>query len=198
MPFATPTIRHTDADLMQRVRADDPDAFRLLYDRHVQSAFRVAYAVTRSSRQAEEAVQEAFLSLWRARTAYHPARGSVASWLLTIVRNRALDVARRRATHDQPWAQLSDFELPDTGAEELGDRAARHEQRRAVRTALGSLPADQAAVLDLAYFGDLTQAEIATRLDLPLGTVKSRIRLGLNRLAAELQPYAHARAALAA
>jgi RNA polymerase sigma-70 factor (ECF subfamily) len=198
MPFTILAIRHSDAELMERVQADDANAFRLLYDRHVQSAFGVAYAVTRSSRQAEDAVQEAFLSLWRARTAYHPTRGSVAGWLLTIVRNRALDVARRRAKHDGPWAELAELDMPDPHAEELGDQAARHEQRRAVRAALTALPTDQATVLGLAYYSGLTQAEIATRLDVPLGTVKSRTRLGMNRLAAELEPFAHGQASLAA
>jgi RNA polymerase sigma-70 factor (ECF subfamily) len=112
----------------------------------------------------------------------------VAGWLLTIVRNRALDVARRRARHDGPWAELAEVDMADPGAEEIGDQAARREQRRAVRAALTSLPADQATVLGLAYYGGLTHAEIATRLDVPLGTVKSRTRLGMNRLAAELEP----------
>jgi RNA polymerase sigma-70 factor (ECF subfamily) len=199
MPLTTTATRLTDAELMRRVQADDPEAFRHLYQRHVQSALAVAYGASLGSRQAEEAVQDAFLSLWRARAAYRPARGSVAGWLLTIVRNRALDLARRRATHDRPWAQLSDFDLPDPQLEELDDQAARREQGRAVRAAFTSLPTDQATVLGLAYFDGLTQAEIAMALDVPLGTVKSRIRLGLQRLAGELRPFAqHAPSSLAA
>jgi RNA polymerase sigma-70 factor (ECF subfamily) len=180
----------TDSDLMRRVQAGDGDAFRTLYDRHAATAYGLALGITRTPRLAEEAVQDAFLTVWRSRSAFEAARGSLASWLLTITRSRALDALRRGKRHDRPWEPLDDHEIADPRAESLADQAARGEDHRAVRAAIGALPSDQATALALAYFGDLTHAEIAARLNLPLGTVKGRIRLGLRRLSAELAPAA--------
>jgi RNA polymerase sigma-70 factor (ECF subfamily) len=180
----------SDTALMRRVQAGDGDAFRALYDRHAATAYGLALGITRTPRLAEEAVQDAFLTVWRSRFAYAAARGSLASWLLTITRSRALDALRRVSRHDRPWEPLDDHEIADPQAESLDDRAARGEDHRAVRAAINALPADQATALALAYFGDLTHAEIAARLNLPLGTVKGRIRLGLRRLSVELAPAA--------
>jgi RNA polymerase sigma-70 factor (ECF subfamily) len=182
----------TDADLMARVQADDDEAFRLLYERHASAAFGVALAVTRTRRLAEEAVQDAFLTVWRSRAAYEAARGSVAAWLLTITRSRALDALRRVSRHDRPWEPLDDHDVADPRVESLDDQAARGEDHRAIRAAITALPSEQATALALAYYGDLSHAEIAAHLDLPLGTVKGRIRLGLRRLSAELAPVAAA------
>ena len=181
----TPLLLDDDA-LMRRVQADDAEAFGVLYDRQAARALGVANSVTRNHSQAEDVVQEAFLAAWRFRAAYSPVRGSVGAWLMTIVRNRALDALRRAAAKEQPAQNVWELETVAAADESLEDRAARQEERRAVRVALGQLPAEQATALGLAYFGGLTQAEIAQRLDVPLGTVKSRIRLGLRRLSAEL------------
>ena len=178
----------TDADLMLRVQAEDDVAFRALYDRHVSTAFGVALGITRTPRLAEETVQDAFLTVWRSRAAYVAARGSVAAWLLTITRSRALDALRRVSRHDRPWEPLDDHDLADPRDEALDDQAARGEDHRAIRAAITALPTEQATALALAYYGDLSHAEIAAHLDLPLGTVKGRIRLGLRRLSAELGP----------
>ena len=181
----------SDADLMARVvQASDGDAFRLLYDRHATTAYGLALGITRTPRLAEETVQDAFLTVWRARAAYEAARGSVASWVLTITRSRALDALRRVSRHDRPWEPLDDHEIADPSAESLADQAARGEDHRAIRAAVNALPAEQATALALAYFGELSHAEIAERLGLPLGTVKGRIRLGLRRLSVELAPAA--------
>jgi RNA polymerase sigma-70 factor (ECF subfamily) len=182
----------TDAVLIGRVQADDGDAFRLLYERHASSALGLALAITRNQRLAEEAVQDAFLTVWRARSAYEAARGSVAGWLLTITRSRALDALRRVSRHDRPWESLDDHDMADPRADSLDVQAARGEEHRAIRAAFTALPSEQATALALAYYGDLTHAEIAARLDVPLGTVKGRIRLGLRRLSAELAPVAAA------
>ena len=181
----TPLLLDDDA-LMRRVQADDADAFGMLYDRQATRALGVANSVTRNHSQAEDVVQEAFLAAWRFRAAYSPVRGSVAAWLMTIVRNRALDALRRAATREQPSVSVWELESIAAGDETLDERAARQDERRAVRVALAQLPSEQATALGLAYFGGLTQAEIAQRLEVPLGTVKSRIRLGLRRLAIEL------------
>ena len=182
-----PSLLCTDDNaLMRRVQAGDANAFRALYDRHAGRALALATGVMRNRTQAEDVVQEAFLAAWRFRAAYAPARGSVASWLMTIVRNRALDALRRNAIREQPAHDFGQLDTLPAGDEPLDDRAARDDQGRAVRVALRRLPLEQASALGLAYFGGLTQAEIAQRLDVPLGTVKSRVRLGLRRLAGEL------------
>jgi RNA polymerase sigma-70 factor (ECF subfamily) len=173
---------------MRRVQADDPEAFRLLYERHAPAALGAALGITRNGRVAEEAVQEAFLALWRARGTYEPARGSVAGWLLTIVRSRSLDALRRGVRRDRPWEPLGDHDLADPRAEALDERAVRREDRHALRTAIAHLPREQATVLGLAYYAGLTQAEIACHLDVPLGTVKGRVRLAMHRLSSELAP----------
>jgi RNA polymerase sigma-70 factor (ECF subfamily) len=183
----------TDADLMRRVQADDDEAFRLLYERHSPASYGVALAITRSRRLAEESVQDAFLTVWRSRGAYAAARGSVGGWLLTITRSRALDALRRVSRHDRAWEPLDDHEVPAPSVESPDVQAARGEDHREIRAAFTVLPSEQATALALAYFGDLTHAEIAAHLGLPLGTVKGRIRLGLRRLSAELAPAAAAR-----
>jgi RNA polymerase sigma-70 factor (ECF subfamily) len=182
----TASDQPTDSDLMLRVQAEDDEAFRVLYERHASTAFGIALAITRNQRLAEEAVQESFLTVWRSRARYEATRGSVASWLLTIARSRALDALRRVSRHDRPWEPLDDLELADPRVESPEVHAARLEDRRAIRAAFAALPSEQATALALAYFGELSHAEIAGHLGVPLGTVKSRIRLGLRRLSVEL------------
>jgi RNA polymerase sigma-70 factor (ECF subfamily) len=186
----TVTDHSTDAALVLRVQADDGDAFRTLYERHAPSAFGVALAITRNQRLAEEAVQDAFLTVWRARASYQEARGSVAAWVLTITRSRSLDALRR--TSRRPWEPLDGHDMADPRDESLDVQAARGEDHRAIRAAFTALPSEQATAVALAYYGDLTHAEIASHLGLPLGTVKGRIRLGLRRLSSELTPLAAA------
>jgi RNA polymerase sigma-70 factor, ECF subfamily len=181
-----PAAPHTDPELMLRVQVGDTGAFRALYDRHSAAAFGLALAMTRNRRLAEDAVQEAFLTVWRARASYDPERGSVGGWILTIARSRALDTLRRARRSERAWEPLDDHDVADDALEAPDEHASRGEERRAVRAAFAHLPADQATALGLAYFAGLTQAEIAQRLELPLGTVKGRIRLGLARLAGEL------------
>ena len=182
----TSSLLTDDTALMHRVQAGDSEAFRALYDRHAARALVVATGVMRNRTSAEDVVQEAFLAAWRFRSAYVPARGSVASWLMTIVRNRAFDALRRAAIREQPAHNLGELETLAAADEPLEERAARHDEGREVRVALRRLPFEQASALGLAYFGGLTQAEIAQRLGVPVGTVKSRVRLGLRRLSAEL------------
>jgi RNA polymerase sigma-70 factor (ECF subfamily) len=181
-----PSHRPDDAELMRRVQADDAHAFRLLYDRHAPAALGAALGITRSPRVAEEAVQEAFLTLWRAREGYEPARGSVGGWLLSIVRSRSLDALRRSMRRDRPWEPLCEHDRADTQVEGLDELAMRREDRRLVLTAIAQLPREQATVLSLAYYAELTHAEIAAHLDVPLGTVKGRVRLAMRRLSAQL------------
>jgi len=167
---------------MERVRDGDAGAFEVVFDRHGGVAFSLAYRMCGSRARAEDVVQEAFLSLWRSAERYDRARGSVRSWILSAVHNRAIDALRREVVkeaqdvHDDGLAER----LPAREGTEL--EVERRDDARRVRSALVELPADQRRVIELAYFGGFTHAEIAQMLELPPGTVKGRMRLGLTKL----------------
>lgn len=173
----------TDDDVMRLVVADESvAAFEVLYDRYRDRCHSVARAVCRDDGRAQEAVQEAFISIWRSRANYED-RGNVAAWVMTVVRHRALDVARRDGPHvahrgDENLLRLTS--MPDSVVQTVADRARTH----AVVDVLAELPAAQKEVITLAFYGQLTHLEIAAHLDLPLGTVKGRMRLGMRRLRA--------------
>jgi RNA polymerase sigma-70 factor, ECF subfamily len=179
--------RLADEDLMPLVERKDPAAFEIMYDRHGGAAFSLAYRIVGDRGTAEDVTQEAFLSLWRSRARYDRTRGSVRTWLLGVVRNRAIDVLRREAGR-APNVSLELERLPAQGpAAELTDtEALRHESAREVRGVLSTLPDDQLKVIQLAYFGGLTHSEIAEFLGMPLGTVKGRMRLGMEKIRAKL------------
>lgn len=174
----------TDAGLMTGVAAADESSLAALYDRHHLVAFRVALRIVRDHGRAEDVVQEAFLSVWRKGASYSGDRGSVKSWLLGIVRNRAIDSLRsqRGSDADDEAVLLS---IEDGGRDVLDEVAARLEGE-AIRTALGKLPPGQRQAIAIAFFGERSHAEIAATTGLPLGTVHGRIRLGMRRLRAYL------------
>jgi RNA polymerase sigma-70 factor, ECF subfamily len=175
--------RLADEDLMPLVERKDAAAFELVYDRHGGAAYSLAYRIVGDRASAEDVTQEAFLSLWRSGAKYDRARGSVRTWLLGVVRNRAIDALRRQATR-APTVELELERLPDQGPyTELTDaKALRQEAAREVRGALRMLPADQLKVIELAYFGGLSHSEIAEALGMPLGTVKGRMRLAMEKI----------------
>jgi RNA polymerase sigma factor (sigma-70 family) len=148
-----------------------------LYDRYGKIAYGLAYRVLRDSALAEDAVQEAFITVWRTAGTYISERGKPRTWLLTLVHRRAVDLVRREQRRRIP---ATDEPAPATPAAE--DEATLRDRRRAVQAALTQLPADQREALELAYYGGLTQTELAERLGVPLGTVKSRMFAGLRRL----------------
>ncbi len=150
-----------------------------LYDAHHRQAIGLAYRILGDLGEAEEVVQEAFLSAWRSGHTYDPSRGSAHAWLLSMVRNRSIDVLRaRRRRPVQPLAEGVD--PPD--ATDVPAQAASNLDAASARAALDTLPPEQKQVIELAYFGGLSHTEIATQLAAPIGTVKGRIRLGLDRL----------------
>ena len=177
-----------DEDLMQLVRRNDPKAFEVVYERHSSAAFSLAYRMTGTRNQAEDVVQEAFLSLWRSGARYDRTRGSVRTWVLGIVHNRAIDGLRRAGVHDRRRANVPEeaiaerFEAPDRTDVEV----ARLDEAQEIRRALTTLPPDQSKVIELAYFGGFTHTEIAKMLDAPIGTVKGRMRLGLEKMRGQL------------
>ena len=175
--------RLADEDLMPRIAARDPDAFEVFYDRHGGAAYSLAYRIVGERSTAEDVTQEAFISIWRSGARYDRARGSVRAWMLGIVRNRAIDALRRSAgkapklTFDDE-AILEQRPAPDS----TDDEAIRRQEAARIRSVLRDLPSDQSKVIQLAYFGGFSHSEIAEMLGMPLGTVKGRMRLGLEKI----------------
>jgi RNA polymerase sigma-70 factor (ECF subfamily) len=174
-----PAAIDPDRDALERLVWQDDAALAELYDRHGRTAYALAYRVLLDREAAEEAVQEAFLAVWRRAATYQPERGSVRTWLLTVVRNRAIDALRAREARPRTTAV---DDLPLAAPDDPEQAALRRVDGSRVRRAVATLPADQRTAVELAYFAGLSYPEIATRTGVPLGTVKSRLRLALGRL----------------
>lgn len=177
----------TDGDLMAAAQAGEAAALGRLFDRHSGRAYRVARSICHDHTKSEDAVQDAYLAVWRGRAAYDPERGEVRAWLLTAVRNRALDLVRRESRHDlrragEQW--LENRSGIDDLAGSVVDRIYSEDE---LRGRLNELPPAQREAIVLAYYGQLSCTEIANRLDIPTGTVKGRLRLGLGKLRGALQ-----------
>ena len=175
-----------DEELMELVDGGEVWAFEVIFDRHASAGYALAYRMCGRRALAEDIVQEAFLSLWRSGTNYDRARGSVRSWVLSAVHNRAVDALRRAGA--KAGRDVSDEGIAERlRAPEATDvEVERREEARQVRGALDELPPDQRQVIELAYFGGLTHSQIADVLDLPPGTVKGRMRLGLTKMRSAL------------
>lgn len=172
---------------MPLIADKDPLAFEVFYDRHGGAAYSLAYRIVGQSTTAEDVTQEAFVSIWKSGARYDRARGSVRAWTLGIVRNRAIDNLRREAGKAPKLAFDDDAILEARPSEMLtDDEALRNEQARELRGALNELPQEQSKVIKLAYFGGFSQSEIASMLSMPLGTVKGRMRLGMDKIRAHL------------
>jgi RNA polymerase sigma-70 factor (ECF subfamily) len=178
--------RLADEELMAHVDRKQAAAFEVLYDRHGASAYSLAYRIVGDRNAAEDVAQEAFLSIWRSNARYDRARGSVRSWVLSIVRNRAIDALRTGGT--APRLDRDDDALLEArpAAAATEDEALQRETSRELRGVLAALPDEQSRVIELAYFGGFSHSEIATMLNMPLGTVKGRMRLGLERIRAQI------------
>jgi RNA polymerase sigma-70 factor (ECF subfamily) len=170
-----------DEDLMSLMEGGDAEAFAALYDRHSRAGYSLAYRMMGEKQAAEDLTQDAFLKVWRSAGGYRSERGSVRTWILSIVHNRGVDqlrsTASRRRTQDKVEAST-----PTSQPSEAFTETWRNSQRDQVREALKTLPAEQLKILELAYFSGYTHVEIAGLLDLPLGTVKGRMRLGLKKV----------------
>jgi RNA polymerase sigma-70 factor (ECF subfamily) len=181
-----------DEDLMALVQDGEARAFEVIFDRHSSAAFSLAYRMCGRRAMAEDVVQEAFMSLWRSGARYDRRRGSVRNWVLGVVHNRAIDAFRRGLVRES--RNVSDEGIADRlpASEQTDVEVARREDARDVRLALDELPPEQRQVIELAYFGGFTHVQIAEMLDLPAGTVKGRMRLGLTKMRMSLGDPAEA------
>jgi len=198
MPSPPGAAAPADQELIGRAGAGDQRAIAALYDRYSRVLYAVAYRIVGQRADAEDVVVESFAQAWRDAPRFESGRGSVAGWLTTIARSRALDLVRarsRRARHvdsaiaDRPGASPAMGDWRPEPAEAL-DQAERRER---VRQALDTLSQPQREAIELAYFEGLSQSEIAARLREPLGTVKTRVRLGMEKLREALRPFYYER-----
>jgi RNA polymerase sigma-70 factor (ECF subfamily) len=180
----------SDAELVARVAISDPDALAILYDRHAAAVHGLIRTVLRDERLAEEATHDVFLGLWQNPGGYQPARGVFIAWLLRVARNRAIDLLRRR--REQPFAvtvMAESGQVLDPATwlvdpePDPADQATSRIVGQGVRHALSCLAPEHQRLLEMAYFGGLTQREIALAVNRPLGTVKTQIRTAMQRLA---------------
>jgi RNA polymerase sigma-70 factor (ECF subfamily) len=180
--FAAGEREGVDAGLLDRMARGDRGALAELYDRFSRPLYSAALQILRDSGEAQDVVHDVFIVLWEKSGAYERERGSAFAWAVTLTRNRAIDRLRSRRRRAELLGQSTPNDLGYGGDVPADDSAALGDQARAVRAALTSLPPEQRTALHLAFFGGLTQQEIAERLSEPLGTVKARIRRGLIRL----------------
>jgi RNA polymerase sigma-70 factor, ECF subfamily len=185
---ATDIQRLADEEVMVLLRDGNPDAFEVIYDRHGGAAFSLAYRMVGDRNVAEDITQEAFLSMWRSRARFDRERGSVRTWVLGIVHHRTIDALRRNIAHDRRRTSAEGLEERQEASERTEVEVARRDEAREIREAMQTLPGEQLEVVRLAYFGGFTHTQIAEMLNQPVGTVKGRMRLGLEKLRRALSP----------
>jgi RNA polymerase sigma-70 factor (ECF subfamily) len=178
--------RPTDAELLARAAAGSESAFSKLHDRLGRGLYCTALRILRDAEDADEVLQETFLYAWSRADAYDPSRAAVSTWLSLILRSRCIDRLRRRE-HQRKMRSTIEQEKPESHCDPAGfDRVADHQRQQCLSRALARLPAPQKQVLELAYYRGLTQREIADRVGVPLGTVKTRSVLAMNKLHLDL------------
>ena len=174
-----------DTEPISLVEASDAEAFATLYDRHSRSAFSLAYRMMGDRQAAEDLAQDAFIKVWKNASSYRAERGSVRTWILSIVHNRGIDQLRSTASRKRTQEKI-EASAPSSQPSEAYSETWRNSRRDQVREALKSLPAEQLKILELAYFSGYTHVQISRLLSIPLGTVNGRIRLGLEKMRGSL------------
>ena len=182
--------RLADEEVMDLLGDGNPEAFEVIYDRHSRAAFSLAYRIAGDRNVAEDITQEAFLSMWRSHVRFDRQRGSVRTWVLGIVHHRAIDALRRNSVHDRRRASAEGIEerqeAPERERTEV--EVTRRDEAREVHEVMSTLPGEQLEVVRLAYFGGFTHTQIAEMLKMPVGTVKGRMRLGLEKMRRAMSP----------
>ena len=178
----------TDEQLISAICKGEESAIEVLYERYHRYAYTLAYRILHDPLASEDIVQDAFLSIWRKASLYQTQNGSVQSWIQAIVRHRAIDKIRASVHRDYQWTPLQADNEQDPPSEEpdVWEQAWQSEQHRIIYEVMEQIPGEQRMVIELAYFGGLTHAEISEQYQIPLGTVKGRIRLGLQKMKALL------------
>jgi RNA polymerase sigma-70 factor (ECF subfamily) len=173
-----------DEELISAICKGEEYALETLYDRYHRYAYALAYRILRDPQAAEDIVQDAFLSIWRKASSYKSQHGSVHSWIQAIVHHRAIDKVRAATHRELQWTQLLTDNEQDPPSEQpdVWEQTWQEEQHRIIRSVLDQIPAEQRLVIELAYFGGYTHAEISEQCHIPLGTVKGRMRLGLQKM----------------
>src|ERR1700744_5918144 len=182
----TPLPADRDAELIEQIQSGSTYAFATLYDFYSARAYRVALSICREDGHAEEAVQEAFMSVWRSSAGYERSRGTVAAWLLSTVRYRAIDILRRQSKHATRLAGKETF-AAEAAHGDVVEQTVRRDEASHLRALLTRLPETQREAIALAFYAQLTHTEIAAMLHLPLGTVKGRMRLGMDKLRVDIE-----------
>lgn len=181
-----PETTPTDRQLFQDLKAGQTSALNALYQRYAPIVYGLALQILKDSQEAEDITQDIFISLWKS-DAYDPARGSLGSYLTTLTRSRSIDKLRsrgRKLKFLERWGQIMPL---DTGPSSLMEQVSLRERSERVREALSQIPENQRQALESFYFGGFSQVEIAQQYEVPLGTVKSWLRLGLVKLRQQLQ-----------
>lgn len=178
------TAEASDGALLVALAARDLSALSALYDRYGRTAYTLAYRILGEPETAEDVVQDAFLAAWRGAGTYRRERGNVRGWLLSIVHHRAVDLLRRKTAFRAAPLEAADDRAADV---DTAEEATRNVEARTVRQALDALPPVQRRTIELAYFGGYTQSELAELMGVPLGTVKGRMRIGLQKMRRALE-----------
>jgi RNA polymerase sigma-70 factor, ECF subfamily len=178
----------TDLELLAAMSQGQVKALGILYDRYARLVYSIAYRILNSAEEAEDIAQDVFLTLWR-RNSYDPTRGSLSSFLMTLTRSRAIDRLRSKSARLRVVQRLQGIVQSESGSPSPLEQASIGERSHLIRAALSQLSESERQVLEIAYYEGLSQSEIAERLDIPLGTVKSRSRQGLLKLRQTLQDY---------
>ena len=187
-PVNEPDSTQKDIELLQRIAAQDREAFAEFYDRHAPLMFSVACKVLNDANEAEDVLQETFVQLWEKARNFDPRLGKPASWMATLTRNRAIDRIRASQRRSRLMEQAgAEFSIVAEGAPSVNEQIHGADNSRLIQNAIVDLPAEQRRAIELAYFGGLTQSEISEKLNEPVGTIKARIRRGLLKLRDQLE-----------
>jgi RNA polymerase sigma-70 factor (ECF subfamily) len=186
---AAELVELRDEELLALILRRQEVALGAVYDRYGRLVYAVALRITGDRETAEEVVQDVFQNVWQAAGTFQPRAGAFAAWLLGITRHRAIDATRSKRERARAREQTLDFEVAVGSDKAIEREVGQALLGDAVRKALAELPPNQRQAVEMAYYGDLTRAEIAERLGEPLGTIKTRLRLGLMKLRDLLKPY---------